>query len=171
MNSIFERKPPGLKFRKGGPAAGAQQNSPCVARFASITGAFLSCHLHRKCGSNPEGLPVRCVGGNFAAVGPNHRLGDGESDAVPAGFTVPGTIRPVESVEKVGDGFLLNLIHGIAHREENVFALTVEAEPDIPGIRRILECVVQEDAHQLAEGAFVAPQEQVLHHAAVVFFL
>ena len=78
------------------------------------------------------------MGGDFALVGADDRLGDGQADAVPAGRGIAGRVRAVKALEKDREVALFDLVHGVFHGQNGVFAALFQGHADTAAVVRIL---------------------------------
>ena len=88
------------------------------------------------------------------------RAGNGQPDAIAAGFGIARTVGAVEPVEQVLQLLLTDRLDGVEHRKVPCPALLFQHHADLAARIRILDRVVQQDGDQLADHFLVPVQRE-----------
>ena len=91
-------------------------------------------------------------------MGLDHRLCNGQPYAISPLAGVSRGIPPVKPVKHILQQFLAQHFRRVLHRQAQVFALSGQTQGDLPALRRIFQCVVQKDGHQLHQAFLLAHQ-------------
>ena len=113
------------------------------------------------------------MNGDFAPVGADDALGDGQAQAVALYLTIMGGIHPVEPVENALLGFRGNGGTGVEHPEDALVALCFQRNTDSSPLLGILFRVAQQDHqelldHFLVSGVFYTIRDLHFHGFALI---